>query len=354
MKYILVSGGLGFIGSHTVIELLMNNYNVIIIDNLINSSIDIFHKIIKITNLDDKLRLKFYNIDIRNELQLENLFVNHKIDSVIHFASLKAVSESIKKPLLYYYNNISGTIILLQVMKKYNCKKIIFSSSATVYGNNNYPVNEESKIGDGITNPYGKTKYMLENILQDLYQSDNSWSIVILRYFNPIGAHPSGIIGENPNDTPNNLFPYLLKVSVGQLDQLCIFGNDYDTNDGTCIRDFIHVVDLAKGHILSLHKISTNSSFIYGKKINNLHIYNLGTGKGTSILELINTFENVNSISLKYKFVQRREGDLSIVYANTEKAYKELGWTCQYTIEDMCRHGYNFIKNYNNIKNVDI
>ena len=343
MKFILVTGGLGFIGSHTVIELLMNNYNVIIIDNLINSSVDIFKKIIKITNLNDKSRLQYYHIDICNELHLENLFIKHRIDSVIHFASLKAVGESIKKPLNYYYNNISGTIALLQVMKKYDCKKIIFSSSATVYGNNIYPVNEESKIGDGITNPYGKTKYMLENILEDLYQSDNSWSIVILRYFNPIGAHPSGIIGENPNDIPNNLFPYLLKVSVGKLDQLCIFGNDYNTIDGTCIRDFIHVVDLAKGHILSLQKLNTDP--------NNIYVYNLGTGKGTSVLELINTFENVNNISLKYKFVQRREGDLSTVYANTEKAYKELGWKCQYTTEDMCRDGYNFIKNYNNIKN---
>ena len=342
MKFILVSGGLGFIGSHTVIELLMNNYNVIIIDNLINSSIDILQKIIKITNLNDKSRLQYYNIDVCNDFQLENLFIKYKIDSVIHFASLKAVGESIKKPLEYYYNNISGTIALLQVMKKYDCKKIIFSSSATVYGNNIYPVNEESKIGEGITNPYGKTKYMLENILEDLYESDNSWSIVILRFFNPIGAHSSGIIGENPNDIPNNLFPYLLKVSVGKLDQLCIFGNDYNTIDGTCIRDFIHVVDLAKGHILSLQKINTDP--------NNIYVYNLGTGKGTSVLELINTFENVNNISLKYKFVQRREGDLSIVYANTEKAYKELGWKCQYTIEDMCRDGYNFIKNYNNIK----
>jgi UDP-glucose 4-epimerase len=342
MKFILVSGGLGFIGSHTVIELLMNNYNVIIIDNLINSSIDILQKIIKITNLDDKSRLQYYNIDICNDFQLENLFIKYKIDSVIHFASLKAVGESIKKPLEYYYNNISGTIALLQVMKNYDCKKIIFSSSATVYGNNIYPVNEEAKIGDGITNPYGKTKYMLENILEDLYQSDNSWSIVILRFFNPIGAHPSGIIGENPNDIPNNLFPYLLKVSVGKLDQLCIFGNDYNTIDGTCIRDFIHVVDLAKGHILSLQKLNTDP--------NNIYVYNLGTGKGTSVLELINTFESVNHISLKYKFIQRREGDLSIVYANTEKAYKELGWKCQYTIEDMCRDGYNFIKNYNNKK----
>ena len=336
MKTILVSGGLGFIGSHTVIELLNNNYNVIIIDNLINSSIDVFQKIKTITGINDVSRIQFYNIDIRNSLQYEYLFIENKIDAVIHFASLKSVSESIKNPLEYYDNNIIGTIKLLQVMKKYNCKKIIFSSSATVYGNTNYPVHEDSKIGEGITNPYGKTKYMLENILEDLYNSDNSWSIVILRYFNPIGAHPSKLIGENPNDIPNNLFPYLLKVSVGELKNLCIFGNDYNTSDGTCIRDFIHVVDLARGHISSMNKL----------KESNIHIYNLGSGKGTSVLELINTFEKVNNISLQYKFVERREGDLSIVYANVDKAFNDFGWKCQYTIDDMCRHGYNFIKTF--------
>ena len=295
MKTILVSGGFGFIGSHTVIELLNGGFNVIIVDNLVNSSIDIFQKIIDITHINDKTRLKYYNFDIRNRIHLDNLFTIHQIHAVIHFASLKAVAESIK----YYDNNVSGTIELLEIMRKHNCKKIIFSSSATVYGTNTYPVKEDSKIGDGITNPYGKTKYMLENILEDLYKSDNSWSIVIFRYFNPIGAHPSGLIGENPNDTPNNLFPYLLKVAIGKLEKLRIFGNDYYTSDGTCIRDFIHVVDLARGHISSLNKLDESG----------MNIYNLGTGKGTTVLELINTFEKVNDVKLNYEFSERRDGD---------------------------------------------
>jgi UDP-glucose 4-epimerase len=230
---------------------------------------------------------------------------------------------------------VAGTIALLQIMSKHNCKKIIFSSSATVYGTNTYPVKEYSKTGDGITNPYGKTKYMLENILEDLYKADNSWSVVILRYFNPIGAHPSGLIGENPNDTPNNLFPYLLKVASGKLEKLRIFGNDYDTRDGTCIRDFIHVVDLARGHIASFRKLEESG----------MNIYNLGTGKGTTVLELINTFAKVNNICLNYEFSERREGDLAVVYANTDAAFNELGWKSTYTVEDMCQHGYNFIKN---------
>jgi len=334
MKTVLVSGGLGFIGSHTVVELLNGGYNVIIIDNLVNSSTDVFTKIIEITNLTDNDRLQYYNVDIRDRLQLEFIFLNNPIEAVIHFASLKAVAESIKTPLDYYYNNVSGTITLLQVMALHNCKKIIFSSSATVYGTNTYPVSEDSRIGDGITNPYGKTKYMLENILEDLYTSDKSWSVVILRYFNPIGAHASGLIGENPNDTPNNLFPFILKVAVGKLDKLCIFGNDYETFDGTCVRDFIHVLDLARGHILSLNKLEASG----------MNIYNLGTGKGTSVLELITTFEKVNNIKLNYEFSQRRNGDLSVVYANAEKALRELGWESKYSIEDMCQHGYNFIK----------
>ena len=335
MKTILVSGGLGFIGSHTVIELLNSGFNIIIIDNLVNSSIHVFTKIIKITKITDKSRLKYSNIDIRNRIQLDNLFTSNSIYAVIHFASLKAVGHSIKSPLEYYDNNVAGTITLLQVMANHDCKRIIFSSSATVYGTNDYPVCEDAPIGNGITNPYGKTKYMLENILEDLYKSDNSWSVVILRYFNPIGAHPSGLIGENPNDTPNNLFPYLLKVAVGKLEKLCIFGNDYDTRDGTCIRDFIHVVDLALGHIASLKKLDDTG----------INTYNLGTGKGTTVLELINTFEKVNNIKIKYDISERRYGDLEVVYANSEKAFQELGWKSTYTVEDMCRHGYNFIKN---------
>lgn len=336
MKYILVTGGLGFIGSHTVVELLQENYNIIIIDNLVNSSTDILQKIIDITN---KRNILFFNIDIRDSLKLENLFTAYKIRLVIHFASLKAVSESIKNPLQYYDCNISGTINLLNIMKKNDCKKIIFSSSATVYGNNVYPVDEESSIGIGITNPYGRTKYIIEQILQDLYISNNDWSITILRYFNPIGAHPSGLLGENPNDIPNNLFPYLLKVSTGKLPLLNIFGNDYDTPDGTCIRDFIHVVDLAKGHVKATEQIFNLDT---EKKIN---IYNLGTGKGTSVKELIDTFEKVNNIKLVYNFSKRRDGDLPCVYTKTEKSLNELNWYCKYNIEDMCKHGFNFTKN---------
>jgi UDP-glucose 4-epimerase len=336
MSYILVTGGLGFIGSHTIVELLQENYKIIIIDNLVNSSLDVLQKIQDITNRRDIL---FFNIDIRESLKLENLFVEYKIGLVIHFAALKAVSDSIKNPLQYYDVNISGTINLLNIMKKYDCKKIIFSSSATVYGDNVYPVNEESSIGVGITNPYGRTKYMIEQILQDLYISNNNWSITILRYFNPIGAHPSGLLGENPNDIPNNLFPYLLKVSTGRLSTLNIFGNDYDTPDGTCIRDFIHVVDLARGHVKATEQIFNVD------KYRGINIYNLGTGKGTSVKELIDTFEKVNNVKLDYNFVKRRKGDLACVYAKTEKSLKELDWICNYNIEDMCSHGYNYIKN---------
>ncbi len=336
MSYILVTGGLGFIGSHTIVELLQENYKIIIIDNLVNSSLDVLPKIQNITNRRDIL---FYNIDIRDSLKLENLFTAYKIGLVIHFAALKAVNESIKNPLQYYDYNISGTINLLNIMKRNDCKKIIFSSSATVYGDNVYPVDEESSIGVGITNPYGQTKYMIEQILQDLYISNNDWSITILRYFNPIGAHPSGLLGENPNDIPNNLFPYLLKVSTGKLPTLNIFGNDYNTSDGTCIRDFIHVVDLARGHVKATDRIFNLDT---EKKIN---IYNLGTGKGTSVKELIDTFEKVNNIKLDYNFIKRRDGDLPCVYAKTDKSFKELGWSCIYNIEDMCKHGYNFTKN---------
>ena len=335
MSYILVTGGLGFIGSHTVVELLLNNYNIIIIDNLVNSSKDVLKKIQNITNYKNLL---FFNIDIRDTLRLENLFVEYKISLVIHFAALKSVSESINNPLQYYDCNVNGTINLLNVMKKYDCIKIIFSSSATVYGNNIYPVNEESSIGNGITNPYGKTKHIIEQILQDLYISNNDWSITILRYFNPIGAHPSGLLGENPNDTPNNLFPYLLKVSVGKILSLNIYGNDYDTPDGTCIRDFIHVVDLARGHVKALEQIFNL------QKDTKINIYNLGTGKGTSVKELIDTFEKVNDIKLTYKYTTRRDGDLSCVYTDIKKSSTELGWNCIYNIEDMCKHGYNFTK----------
>jgi UDP-glucose 4-epimerase len=325
MTYILVTGGLGFIGSHTVLELLEKQYKIIIIDNLSNSSKDVL-KVFK--------NILFFQIDVRSSLQLENLFVKYRISAVIHFAALKAVGKSIANPLQYYDNNICGTMNLLEIMKKYDCKKIIFSSSATVYGENTYPVTEDSSVGNGLTNPYGRTKYMIEQILGDLYNSDKSWAITILRYFNPIGAHPSGLLGENPNDTPNNLFPYLLKVSAKKLPALTIFGNDYETEDGTCVRDFIHVVDLAKGHVKALEQMSEDQP--------KLRIYNLGTGKGTSVKELIRIFEKVNNVVINKKYSPRREGDLPYIYANTEKANKELSWNCIYTLEDMCKHGYNY------------
>ena len=325
MTYILVTGGLGFIGSHTVLELLDKQYKIIIIDNLSNSSKDVL-KVLK--------NILFFQIDLRNRLQLDNLFVKYRITAVLHFSALKAVGESIMSPLEYYDNNICGTINLLEIMNKHDCKKIIFSSSATVYGENTYPVTEDSPVGNGLTNPYGKTKYMIEQILGDLYNSDKNWVITILRYFNPIGAHPEGLLGENPNDTPNNLFPYLLKVCTKKLPALNIFGSDYDTEDGTCIRDFIHVVDLARGHVKALEKMSEDHP--------KLRIYNLGTGKGTSVKELIGIFEKVNNVIIDHKYVARREGDLAIVYANIEKANKELDWQCIYTVEDMCKHGYNY------------
>jgi UDP-glucose 4-epimerase len=325
MTYILVTGGLGFIGSHTVLELLDKQYKIIIIDNLSNSSKDVL-KVFK--------HILFFQIDIRSRLQLENLFVKYRISAVIHFAALKAVGESITNPLQYYDNNICGTINLLETMQKHDCKKIIFSSSATVYGENIYPVTEDSTVGIGLTNPYGKTKYMIEQILGDLYNSDKSWSITILRYFNPIGAHPAGLLGENPNDIPNNLFPYLLKVSANKLPVLTIFGADYETEDGTCVRDFVHVVDLARGHVKALEQINETDPKLW--------VYNLGTGKGTSVKELIGIFEKVNNVVINHKYSARRDGDLPCVYADTEKANKELDWQCIYTLEDMCKHGYSY------------
>ena len=325
MTYILVTGGLGFIGSHTVLELLEKQYKIIIIDNLSNSSKDVL-KVFK--------NILFFQIDLRNHLQLENLFVKYRISAVIHFAALKAVGESIASPLKYYDNNICGTMNLLEIMKKYDCNKIIFSSSATVYGENTYPVTEDSTIGIGLTNPYGRTKYMIEQILSDLYNSDKSWSITILRYFNPIGAHPAGLLGENPNEIPNNLFPYLLKVSAKKLSALTIFGSDYDTEDGTCVRDFIHVVDLARGHVKALEQINETDP--------KLRVYNLGTGKGTSVKKLISIFEKVNNVVINHKYSARRDGDLQCVYADTNRANTELGWQCIYTLEDMCKHGYNY------------
>lgn len=326
---ILITGGTGYIGSHTVVKLLEQNEEIIILDNLNNSKINVLDSIETITSK----RPKFYETDLLDIEGLDKIFKENKIDCVIHFAGLKAVGESVEKPLMYFSNNITGTINLLMVMEKYNCKKIIFSSSATVYGGAEVmPLNEESPLG--VTNPYGRTKLVIEDILQDFYTSDNDKGIVLLRYFNPIGAHKSGLIGENPNGIPNNLMPYICKVAKGDLPQLNVFGNDYDTIDGTGVRDYIHVEDLAVGHVKAYNKI---------KDSNGLHVYNLGTGTGYSVLEVIEAFEKANNININYKITPRRPGDVAEVYADTKKAEKELGFKAQYGIEAMCKDAWNFI-----------
>jgi UDP-glucose 4-epimerase len=326
---ILVTGGTGYIGSHTVVELLNNNYEVVVIDNFSNSKKDVIEKIKTITKKD----FKFYEGDVCDKQILNKIFSENQINAVIHFAGYKAVGESVKKPLMYYRNNIDSTLSLLEVMNEYNCKKIAFSSSATVYGKpNSLPIKEDFPLST--TNPYGTTKLMIEGILRDLYKSDNTWSIAILRYFNPIGAHPSGLLGENPNDIPNNLMPYIVKVANKELECLNIFGNDYNTIDGTGVRDYIHVVDLANGHIKAIEKIL---------KENICDAYNLGTGKGYSVLELVNAFSKVNNIDVKYKITDRRPGDIDACYADTSYALKELNFKTTKTIEEMCKDSYNFI-----------
>ena len=329
---ILVTGGAGYIGSHTVVELLNEGKEVIIIDNFSNSKPEILDSIRKITNKD----FKFYEIDYLDRNALEKVFEENKdIEAVMNFAGYKAVGESTKKPLEYYTNNISGALVLLETMKKYNVKKFIFSSSATVYGDPEIiPLTENCKTG-GTTNPYGTTKLFIEQILKDLYASDNSWNIAILRYFNPIGAHESGLIGEEPQGIPNNLMPYVVRVAAGILPELSIFGNDYNTPDGTGVRDYIHVVDLAKGHIKALEKLE--------KEKQGLFIYNLGTGIGYSVLDIVNTFEKANNVKVKYKIVERRPGDIAMCYSNPEKAMKELNWKAEKTLEDMCKDSWNFI-----------
>lgn len=327
---ILITGGTGYIGSHTAVKLLQQNEEIIILDNLSNSKIDVLNSIQTITTK----KPKFYKTDLLDINSLENIFQQNQIDCIIHFAGLKAVGESVSKPLMYFNNNITGTINLLMTMQKYNCKKIIFSSSATVYGTaETMPLNEESPLG--VTNPYGRTKLVIEDILRDMYTSDNDNGIVLLRYFNPIGAHKSGLIGENPNGIPNNLMPYICKVAKGELPQLNVFGNDYNTLDGTGVRDYIHVEDLAIGHVKAYNKIKSN---------NGLYVYNLGTGNGYSVLQVINAFEKVNNIKIKYKIAPRRAGDVATVYADTKKAENELGFKAIYKIEDMCRDSWNFAK----------
>ena len=331
---ILVTGGLGFIGSHTVVELLENDdYEVIIVDNLFNSKIDVLDKIKEITGKE----VKFYQEDLCDKEALNKIFDENKIDGVIHFAGYKAVGESCEKPLMYYHNNLMSTITLLEAMKEHQVKRIIFSSSATIYGDPGTPKYVEEMGRGKTTNPYGTTKAMIEQILEDLYTSDNEWAISILRYFNPIGAHESGLIGESPNGIPNNLMPYILKVAAGQLEILNVFGNDYPTPDGTGVRDYIHVVDLAKGHVAALKKILESGSGTY--------IYNLGSGKGVSVLELVNTFERVNGVKVNYRIADRRAGDLAEYFADPAKALKELGWKTEKTVEDMCRDSWNFMKN---------
>lgn len=330
MKKILVTGGAGYIGSHTCVELLNAGKEIVVIDNFSNSNEKALDSIKKITGKN----FKFYNIDYLDRVSLENVFSENDIDAVLNFAGYKAVGESVKEPLKYYINNISGALVLLDTMKKFNVKKFVFSSSATVYGNPEIiPITEECKVG-GTTNPYGTTKLFIEQILKDLYNSDNTWDIAILRYFNPIGAHESGLLGEDPKGIPNNLMPYISKVAAGNLKELSVFGNDYNTPDGTGVRDYIHVVDLAKGHLLALNKLDREQKGIY--------IYNLGTGKGYSVLDLVNTFERVNNIKVPYVIAPRRPGDIASCYSDPSKALKELGWSAEKNLDDMCKDSWNF------------
>lgn len=326
---ILVTGGVGFIGSHTVVELIEAGHNPIIVDNLCNSSVKVLDDIEAIT----KFRPKFYEIDIRDRAGMDRIFSENKIEAVIHFAGLKAVGESVQMPMEYYENNLGGTLVLCETMRKHGCKNIVFSSSATVYGMNNIAPFKED-MPTSCTNPYGWTKLMLEQILTDIAHSDPEWSVVLLRYFNPIGAHPSGLIGENPTGIPNNLFPYIARVAAGILPCLSVFGNDYDTPDGTGVRDYIHVVDLAQGHLKALD---------YAMEHKGSEAINLGTSRGTSVLELVSAFEKASGVKVNYRIADRRAGDIATCYADTAKAEKLLGWKAKYNIEDMCRHGWGYM-----------
>ncbi|PWT26500.1 MULTISPECIES: UDP-glucose 4-epimerase GalE [Butyrivibrio] len=329
---ILVTGGTGYIGSHTVVELQNAGYDVVVMDNLCNSSMKVLDRIEAITGK----KVPFYEADIRNREDLEKIFSNEKIDAVIHFAGLKAVGESVQKPWEYYENNISGTLTLLDEMRKHNVKNIIFSSSATVYGNPAIiPITEECPKGV-CTNPYGWTKHMLEQILTDIQKADNEWNVVLLRYFNPIGAHKSGTMGENPNGIPNNLMPYITQVAVGKLDHLNVFGDDYDTPDGTGVRDYIHVVDLAKGHVKALKKLEPGTG---------LSLYNLGTGVGYSVLDIVKNFEEANGVKIPYVIAPRRAGDIATCYSDASKAEKELGWKAENGIREMCEDSWRWQKN---------
>lgn len=329
---ILVTGGAGFIGTHTLIELHHAGHETVVVDNLCNSNRKSLARVAQIIGKE----IPFYEVDIRDREDLNKVMEAHQFDACIHFAGLKAVGESVEKPLEYYENNISGTLTLLDVMRRHNCKNIIFSSSATVYGDPAIiPITEECPKGR-CTNPYGQTKSMLEEIMMDMQKADKEWNVVLLRYFNPIGAHPSGLIGENPNGIPNNLMPYVTQVAVGKRAELGVFGNDYDTPDGTGVRDYIHVVDLAKGHVAALQAIEKNCG---------LGIYNLGTGHGYSVLDLVKAFIRVNGVDIPYSIKPRRAGDIATCYSNPAKAEKELGWKAQFGLEEMCRDAWNWQKN---------
>lgn len=322
-KKILVTGGAGYIGSHTCVELLNSGYGVVVLDNFSNSSPESLKRVEKITGK----KIALYEGDVRDGALLDKIFGAHKIECAVHFAGLKAVGESCRMPLEYYDNNINGTLSLVGAMRAHGCKKIIFSSSATVYGApERLPLDESCRVG-GTTNPYGTSKYFQEVILKDLYASDNEWTVVLLRYFNPIGAHESGLIGEDPQGIPNNLTPYIAKVAIGELKEIGVFGNDYPTPDGTGVRDYIHVVDLARGHVAALEKISKSG----------VHIYNLGTGKGYSVLEVIRAFEKACGKKLPYVIKPRRAGDIAECYADCSKAFRELGWRAEFGIDDMCK-----------------
>lgn len=326
---ILVTGGTGYIGSNTVAKLIQYGYDVVIVDDFSNSKPIVLDKLKKITGKD----IKFYEINLCDKKKLEKVFKENKIDAVIHFAGYKAVGESVAKPLMYYRNNIDSTLSLLELMVKYNVKKIVFSSSATVYGDpEELPIKETAKLS--VTNPYGATKLYIEGILKDLYVSDNDFRIAILRYFNPVGADDSGLLGEDPNGIPNNLMPYIVKVANKELPHLNIFGNDYDTKDGTGVRDYIHVVDLALGHVKALEYLDKNAGIEY---------YNLGTGRGYSVLEMVNAFQKVNNVPVPYKIAPRRDGDIATCYADTSKALEKLNWKAEYELEDMIRSAYNYV-----------
>lgn len=326
---VLVTGGTGYIGSHTIVELIGHGYDVVAVDDFSNSKPIVLDKIKEITGK----KIKFYELDVCDKEKLRVVFRENEIDAVIHFAGFKAVGESVAKPLKYYRNNLDSTITLLEVMNEFGVKKIVFSSSATVYGDpEELPIKETAKLG--VTNPYGATKLFIENILKDVYISDNDYSIAILRYFNPIGAHESGLLGEDPSDIPNNLMPYIVKVATGELPHLNIFGNDYDTKDGTGVRDYIHVVDLALGHISALEYIDKNKGIDY---------YNLGTGHGYSVMEIVSAFSEVNHVDVPYEIAPRRDGDIAECYADTTYAKEKLHWEATHDLTDMVESAYNFV-----------